>query len=84
MILQTGLPSIQKTLRAHTFVGLIFQGNARNCRNRLHEATLGELFLGRLYNFVVSLCLLSVSVACFKDSICAMAILPLCQNISEE
>ena len=56
----------------------------RNCRNQLREITLGELFSGRLHNFVVALCFLTVFVACFQELIGAMAISSLRQNTSEE
>ena len=45
---------------------LFFRGTARDCRNRLREITLWELFSGRLRNFVVALCFLTVLVACFQ------------------
>ena len=45
------------------------------------KKTLGELFSGRLHNFIVLLRFCIVFVACFQESICAMAILPLRQNI---
>ena len=44
----------------------------------------GELFSGRLRNFVGALCYLTISVAYFKESACAMAILALRQNMSKE
>ena len=67
-------------------LGIIFPGIARNCRNRFREITLGELYGGDC----ALLLLLSLSLfsycfcACFQESICAMAILSLRQNISED
>ena len=55
-----------------------------NCRNPLHEIPPRELFSGRLRSFVVARCFRTVFVACFQESICAMAIWSLRQNISEE
>ena len=48
-----------------------------------HETTIEELFSEGLRE-IVALCFLCVFEACFQESICAMAILPLRQNISEE
>ena len=62
----------------------IIEDYSRNYHNRLREITLGELFSGRLCIFVVALCFLTVFVACFQELICAMAVLSLRQNTSEE
>ena len=53
-------------------------------RNRLREITLGELFSGRLRNFVVALCFLTVFVHASRSRSVQWPFLSLRQNASEE
>ena len=66
----TNRPSIHKTYRVRarkkTYWGIISRGIARTSRNRARRIIIGELFSGRLRNYVVALCLFS----CFGCSSC--------------
>ena len=70
------IPSIQKNIALEKMIEEFFSEElSRTCHNSSREATLGELFSGRLRDFVAALCFLAVYVAYFRESICAMAII---------
>ena len=64
----------------------LFRGIARNCRNRLREKNSWGIVFGAIAQccccFLLSCCF--KFCACFQESTCAIAILPLGQNISKE